>query len=158
MIEFKRLKSLIGQGVAIECPDGLVKKFKVLAIKTTFDKDGERIDAVKLDVPAWLHYSFWTSPITKRELKDGIWVYPVFLYKNKGECARQRFEEKLKRAAEAEARWKETVISLEKELSVYKKTLQEATAELEELEAAYKKCKFASKGRRKKEKEDAADI
>ena len=158
MIEVKDPRKLIGQGVAIECPDGYVKKFKVLAIRTTFDKDGERIDAVKLDVPVWLRYSFWASPITKQELKDGVWVYPVFLYKNKGECARQRFEEKLKRAADVEARWMETVVSLEKELSTYKKTLQKATAEREELEEAYKKCRFARNCIRKKEDNDAVGV
>lgn len=142
MIESKRPKSLIGQGVAIECPNGLVKKFKVLAVKTTLDKDGERLDLVKLDVPPWLRYSFWKSPVRKQDLEDGVWVYPVFLYRNKGECARKRFEEKIKRAADAETRWKETVASLEKELETYKKSLQKATNEREELEAVYRKCKF----------------
>ena len=143
MIEAKRLKSLIGQGVAIECPNGHVKKFKVLAVKTTLDKDGERLDLVKLDVPDNLLYSFWRSPIRKQELEDGVWVYPVFLYRNKGECARRPFEEKLKRAAEEEARWMEMVVSLEERLEAYRKELQKATDEREELEAVYRKCKFA---------------
>lgn len=143
MIEAKRLKSLIGQGVAIECPNGHVKKFKVLAAKTTLDKDGERLDAVKLDIPDYLLYSFWKSPIRKQELEDGVWVYPVFLYRNKGECARQRLEAKIKQKAEAEARWRERVVSLEKESEAYRKELQKATDEREELEAVYKKCKFA---------------
>jgi len=142
MIEAKRLKNLIGQGVAIEYSDGFVRKFKVLAIKTTLDKDGERLDLVKLDIPDYLLFSFQKSPMRNQELEDGVWVYPVFLYRNKGECARKRFEEKLKRAAKEEERWKEMIASLEKEIEPFKKLLQKATDEREELEAAYKKCKF----------------
>ena len=142
MIEVKRLKNLIGRGVAIECPNGLVKKFKVLAVKTTLDKDGERLDLVKLDVPDGLLNSFWRSPVTNKDLKDGAWVYPVFLYRNKGECARQRFEEKLNQAFDAEERWREKTLSLEKELDSYKKLLQKAFDEREELEDVYRKCKF----------------
>ena len=142
MIEAKRLKNLIGQGVAIECYDGFVKKFKVLAVKTTLDKDGEHLDLVKLDVPGCLRYLFRKNPVRNQELEDGVWVYPIFLYKNKGECARQRFEEKIRRAAKVEEDWKETVASHEKDLEAYKKMLQKATDEREELEVAYKKCKF----------------
>lgn len=143
MIEAKRPKKLIGQGVAIECPNGLVKKFKVLAVKTTSDKDGEHLDLVKLDVPCGLCYSFGKSPVTKKDLKDGVWVYPVFLYRNKGECARHHFEEKLKHAAELKTKWKEMVEPLEKELEVCRKTLQEASDDYEKLEAVYKKRKFS---------------
>lgn len=143
MIEAKKLKSLIGRGVAIECPNGLVKKFKVLAIKTTFDKYGERLDAVKLDIPYYLFYMFRESPVRNQKLEDGIWVYPVFLYRNKGECARERFEKELKRAVEAEARWREKVASIEEALETYKKSLQMAADKRKELESDYKKCKFA---------------
>lgn len=144
MIEAKRLKSLIGQGVAIKCPNGPVKKFKVLAIKMTLDKDGERLNSVKLDIPGSLIYTFHGCSMRNKDLMtDGIWVYPEFLYRNKGECARHLFEKKLKQAAELEAKWRKIVSPREKELETCKKTLQEAVAEREKLEAAYKKSKFA---------------
>ena len=143
MIEVKRPKKLIGQGVAIKCPNGNVEKFKVLAVRTTTDKDGERLDFVKLDLSEGLCYSFYGSPLVNKDLKDGIWFYPLFLYRNKGECARAHFEKKILQAAQLKVDWKKRLESFEKEFESRKKTFQEANDAYEKLVASYKKCKFA---------------
>ena len=102
---FSRFKSLIGRGVAIRHPNGLVKKHKILSLKLYCDKEGARIKGVELDM---------TKPdLMQFTNKDVVWsenghsfFHPIFLYRNKGECARAYAEEEIERLEKNAALWK----------------------------------------------------
>ena len=84
---YTRYKKLIGRGVAVCCPDGLIRKFKIVGVKAQYWVCGEKIDGIELHMPSFLEKQF---EAVGRMKKEGChyWINPSELYRNKGEAAR----------------------------------------------------------------------
>lgn len=94
---YARYRKLIGRGVAVLCPDGLVRKYKIAGVRINCDASGERIDGIELDMPGWMSSQFYVDGINV--VKDGchLWLSPSLLHRNKGECARANARERIGR-------------------------------------------------------------
>ena len=92
---YTRYRKLIGRGVAVMCPDGLVRKYKIIGVRMHYGVSGERIEGVELDMPSFMANQFFVDGIGV--VKDGchLWLSTSHLYRNKGECARANARERI---------------------------------------------------------------
>jgi len=103
---YTRYMKLIGRGVAACCPDGSIRKFKIIGVKVQYLDSGEKIEGIELEMPSFLANQF---EAVGRMKKEGChyWINTAELYRNKGECARahadfeiERVKRKIKNAEE----------------------------------------------------------
>ena len=89
----RRIGRLVGHGYAVRCMDGRICKFKAKAVKVVYGVLGPEVTGIELDMPSYVRNQFPKSFFVKDG--DHYWMHPVFLYRNKGDCARAEAKERL---------------------------------------------------------------
>ena len=89
----RRIGRLVGHGYAVRCMDGRIRKFKVKAVNVVYGENGPVVAGVELDMPDYVRVQFPKCMFT--EYAGHYWINPVFLYRNKGDCARVEAKERL---------------------------------------------------------------
>lgn len=89
----RRIGRLVGHGYAIRCMNGRICKFKVRAVDVIYGENGPAVKGIELDMPDYVRIQFPKCMFT--EHAGHYWINPVFLYRNKGDCARAEAKERL---------------------------------------------------------------
>ena len=93
----KDFDKLLGMGVAIQCNDNFVRKFKVKAVNVCYDGNGRRVSGIAVDAPQ-CQSEYWKRVGWLRRDGDWWWLYPVFAFRSKGNAfGTTRTRELLKR-------------------------------------------------------------
>ena len=142
--EVKRIENLIGMGVAIECPDNVVRKFKIASALTIWEKDGQKLKWIELDVPMYMQ-AYWAKCGWLQEFCGRWWINPKLVFKNKGECARAIYHEKLTSIENSIASLKELVEEQDKKQAQIGQLLSEKQSKMEELLNSARKSKWFNK-------------
>lgn len=126
---YARYRKLIGRGVAVCCPDGSIRKFKIVGVNVQYFDDGEKIEGIELEMPSFLARQF---EAVGRMKKEGChyWIGTAELYRNKGDCARmyanveiEHLKSKIKKGEEELSRIRKENENATRRLAVLEKKL-----------------------------------
>lgn len=119
----KDFNKLIGMGVAIQCDDDFVRKFKVLAVSVCHDGNGQRVSGIAVDAPR-RQSEYWKRVGWLRRDGDWWWMYPLFVFRSKGECLRHYADEGIAQANRSIERFRKQIEEHQQALDALKKLIQ----------------------------------
>lgn len=146
MIICNDYNTLVGNGVAIRCPDWEIRKFKVLKVLTHFDGERTVLDGVELDIPSHMEYGFLATHVAEK-FNDICWINPSRLFRNKGDCARdvadgelEELKRKIKTNSDLRKIRENDIASIDRTLKELKKKLGNKMNELDKKKWFVKKA------------------
>lgn len=144
MAEFenvKRVRGLIGRGVAVEHPDGKVAKHKIKSLKIRCDGDGFHVEGVELEMTRFdlnqFHKGFFVPSNDERS-----YFHPAFLYRSKGECAMDKAKSRIEQLEKSVDSCRKTLDDAVRTADSMKSLVESKGRELEALKGHYLKKKW----------------